>query len=39
MELTASDEECLALMLALAGSEIDQEEFAAWLREHVIARG
>lgn len=32
-ELAASDEECLAMMLALAASEIGEEEFAAWLRE------
>jgi death-on-curing protein len=37
-ELTASDEECLAMMLALAASEIDEAEFAAWLRENVQER-
>ncbi|MBN8605290.1 MAG: type II toxin-antitoxin system death-on-curing family toxin [Caulobacterales bacterium] len=37
-ELIASDEECLAIMWALAASEIDEVEFAAWLRENVQAR-
>jgi death-on-curing protein len=36
--LAASDEECLAMMLALAASEIDEAEFAAWLRDNVEAR-
>jgi death on curing protein len=34
-ELVARDEVCLAMMLALASSEIDEAEFAAWLRESV----
>jgi death-on-curing protein len=37
-ELAASDEECLAMMLALAADEIDEAEFAAWLRDNVEAR-
>lgn len=37
-ELVASDEECLAMMLGLAASEIDEAEFAAWLRENVQPR-
>ncbi len=37
-ELAASDEECLAMMLSLASSEIDEAEFAAWLRENVHGR-
>lgn len=37
-ELSARDEECLAMMLALAASEIDEAEFAAWLRENVRER-
>jgi death-on-curing protein len=37
-ELIASDEECLAMMLSLAASEIGEAEFAAWLRENVRAR-
>jgi death-on-curing protein len=37
-ELVASDEECLAYMLALAAGEIDESEFAAWLRDNVEAR-
>jgi death-on-curing protein len=34
-DLAASDEECLAMMLGLASSEIGEAEFAAWLRENV----
>ncbi len=37
-ELLASDEECLAMMLSLAASEIGEAEFAAWLRENVQPR-
>ena len=37
-ELVASDEECLAMMLSLAASEIDEGEFAAWLRDSVQKR-
>ena len=37
-DLVASDEECLAMMLALAASEIGEPEFAAWLRENVRSR-
>lgn len=37
-DLGASDEECLAMMLALAASEIGEGEFAAWLRENVRER-
>lgn len=37
-ELVAPDEECLAMMLGLAASEIDDAEFAAWLRENVQPR-
>lgn len=37
-ELGASDEECLAMMLALAASEVGEDEFAAWLHENVRAR-
>ena len=37
-DLIASDEECLAMMLGLAVSEIDDAEFAAWLRENVQPR-
>lgn len=36
--LTASDEECLAMMLSLAASEIDEAEFAAWPRDNVQRR-
>lgn len=37
-ELVASDEDCLAMMLSLAASEIDEAEFAAWLRDNVQPR-
>ena len=37
-ELVASDEECLAMMLALAASEIGEAEFSAWLRENSKSR-
>lgn len=37
--LTAPDEECIALMLALAASEADAEAFAVWLREWVKPAG
>ncbi len=37
-DLAASDEECLAMMLGLAASEIGEAEFAAWLRENVQPR-
>lgn len=37
LELVASDEECLAMVLGLAASEIDEAEFAAWLRDNVQA--
>lgn len=33
--LTASDEECIAMTLALAASEADADAFAAWLRDNV----
>lgn len=36
-ELASPDEECLAMMLSLAAGEIDEAEFAAWLRENVRA--
>lgn len=37
-DLSAPDEECLAAMLALAAGEMDEAEFAAWLRENVEPR-
>lgn len=37
-DLAASDEECLAMMLGLAASEVDETEFAVWLRENVQPR-
>jgi len=35
LTLTASDEECIAMTLALAASEADADAFAAWLRDNV----
>jgi death-on-curing protein len=32
MTLTASDQDCVLTMLRLASGEIDEDEFAAWLR-------
>jgi len=37
-DLVASDEECLAMMLGLAASEIGEADFAAWLCENVQPR-
>ena len=37
-DLIASDEECLAMVLGLAASEVGEAEFAAWLRENVQPR-
>jgi death-on-curing protein len=36
--LAASDEECLAMMMTFADSEIDEAAFADWLREDVQPR-
>jgi death-on-curing protein len=35
IHLTASDEECIAMTLALAASEADADAYAAWLRDNV----
>lgn len=37
-DLVASDEECLAMMLSLAASEVGEADFAAWLRDSVEKR-
>lgn len=37
-DLIASDEECLAMVLGLAASEVGESELAAWLRENVQPR-
>ena len=37
-DLVAADEECLAMVLSLAASEIGEGEFAAWLRDNVKPR-
>lgn len=35
LPLVASDEECIAMTLALAASEADADAYAAWLRDNV----
>ncbi len=37
--LTADDAECVSTMLAVAAGELDESAFAAWLRQHMTARG
>ncbi len=36
--LVASQAEATVVILALAASEIDEAEFAAWLRQHLVLR-
>lgn len=35
--LLATDEQALVAMLDLAAGEVDQDQFAAWLRQHALA--
>ncbi|TXI79548.1 MAG: type II toxin-antitoxin system death-on-curing family toxin [Dechloromonas sp.] len=37
--LVASDVDCVMIMLAVAAGEMDETEFAAWLRANIAARG
>lgn len=37
-ELRVSDAECVVAVLALAAGELEEAEFAAWLRQHLVAR-
>lgn len=37
-ELLVSDAECVVAVLALAAGELEEAEFAAWLRQHLVAR-
>ncbi|MDP1605925.1 MAG: type II toxin-antitoxin system death-on-curing family toxin [Rhodocyclaceae bacterium] len=37
-DLVVGDAECVIIILALAASEIDETEFAAWLRQHIVLR-
>lgn len=37
MQLIADDVNCVATMLALAASDLDEASFAAWLRNHTIS--
>lgn len=36
MTLTASDDDCVLTMVRLAAGEIEEEAFAAWLRENSV---
>ena len=36
--LVASDVDCVMIMLAVAAGEMDETEFAAWLRANIAAR-
>lgn len=36
-ELTVDDAECVVTVLALAAGELEEAEFAAWLRAHLVA--
>ena len=38
LALAAEDSDCVAQMLALAASELDEASFAAWLRPHIKSR-
>jgi death-on-curing protein len=38
VELTAGDADCVVAMLDLAASEMSEEEFAGWLRDHTARR-
>ncbi len=37
--LNAIDVDCVMTMLAVAAGELDEAEFAAWLRAHIAPRG
>jgi death-on-curing protein len=37
-ELVADDANCVLTILGLAASEIEEAEFAAWLRDHIEPR-
>jgi death on curing protein len=36
--LRASDPECVLTMLAVAAGELDETQFAAWIRQHAVPR-
>jgi death-on-curing protein len=38
LELEAGDAECVLTILALAAGELDEAEFAGWLRQHSVKR-
>lgn len=38
LELTATDADAVLTMLAVAAGDISEDEFAAWLRDHVAPR-
>lgn len=37
-ELVAGDADCVLTVLALAAGELEEAEFAAWLRQHLVTR-
>ena len=37
-QLNANDEACVMVMLSLAGGDVDEATFAAWLRERIASR-
>jgi len=37
-DLAAGDVECVLTIVALAGGELDEPEFATWVRRHLVAR-
>ncbi|QFZ81296.1 type II toxin-antitoxin system death-on-curing family toxin [Variovorax paradoxus] len=37
-EFTASDEECVLQVLALAAGEVEEETFAQWIRDRVVSQ-
>lgn len=37
-DLMVDDAECVVTILALAAGELEEAEFAAWLRAHLVAR-
>lgn len=37
-ELVAGDADCVLTILALAAGELEEAEFAAWLRQHLVTR-
>ncbi len=38
LELTADDAACVLTMLAVAAGDLPEDDFAAWIRTHAVAR-